>query len=485
MFTRCNSYGSGKAVVLFCLWVALVSTDRASGQATQLNGAQTRILTNLQTGNSYTVSVSDCGKLLSLSNTNGMAVTLPQAGASGLNTGCWIDIQNTGAGAVNFAANGSLIDGTASLSLTTNQGLRLVSNGTAYFTQRGQGSGGASGSLAIQSGGVALGSSSTLNIVAGTGVSCIPQLSGVVTTFQCNSDTAYLATKASLQDASNPQLCTSTSGDGSAYTAACASALPAYSPTQTLFWFPDVNNTSTTPSLSIDALGAKPLVRHNGASLAVNDIQANTLYRIWYDGTSIHVVEAGLGSGFAPATTTTTLASIDLGPMVAVNGYGSGAQPMLWGLGQNYGMHGNVSYNHDASYYMAFWQWPNTNANSIERWLWIPADYNPAGSTNVTFDFGPDADGGTANFAMLAAIACVTPGTTIGPLTPNTPAATGPVPVAATAYVHQQATTGDLTMSGCSAGSYAQIYIGRDIGVAGNSDTTLDLFGVKLNYTRK
>jgi hypothetical protein len=185
MVKRFHVSKTAGAAVLFCLYVVVagLSTDRASSQITQLNGAQTRILTNLQTGNTYTVTMSDCGKLLSLSNSIGMAVTIPQAGASGLNSGCWIDIQNAGAGAVTVTIQGSLVDGATGFSLFSNQGLRLVSNGTAYFTERGQGSG-SGGSLAIQSGGVPLGPSSTLNMVAGTGVSCIPQVSGGVMTFQ-------------------------------------------------------------------------------------------------------------------------------------------------------------------------------------------------------------------------------------------------------------------------------------------------------------
>jgi len=263
VFKKLHPSGIIRAVVLFFLSVAvstLLITDRASGQLTQISGGQTRILTNLQTGSTYTVLASDCGKLLSLSNASGMTVTLPPAGAGGLANGCWLDLQNTGAGSVTLTSGGSLIDGILSLSLTSNQGLRLVSTGTAYYTQRGQGQGqsqnsgggGGGGSLAIQSAGVPLGTASTMNVAAGIGVSCIPQVNNDVLTFQCNADTSYVATKVNLQGGANPQICKSSSASGTTYTAACSSALTAYAAMQTLFWYADVTNSGTAPTLNID-----------------------------------------------------------------------------------------------------------------------------------------------------------------------------------------------------------------------------------------
>ncbi len=308
MLKKPDGYDNDRAAALFschraalfglCLVLSAPGSGRALGQLSQITGSQTRITTNVQSGATYTVAASDCGGLLSLSNSSGVAVSIPQAGASGLKTGCWVDIQNTGTGAATFSATVSLIDGAAGFSLATNQGLRLVSNGTAYFTQRGQGSGGGGGgSLAVQSGGTALGPASTLNVVGGTGVNCIPAVNAGVATLQCSADTSYLVSKVSLQGATNPQVCTSASGSGTTYTASCATTLTAYAARQTLFWFADVANTSTTPALNIDTLGANALVRQDGTALALNDIKAGALYRIWYDGINVRVVEAGFGAG--------------------------------------------------------------------------------------------------------------------------------------------------------------------------------------------
>ncbi|HWE49364.1 MAG TPA: hypothetical protein VG273_06225 [Bryobacteraceae bacterium] len=275
---------------------------QAFGQTGPLGG-QLRILTNAQTGTSYNVVLSDCGKLVTFANPNNVAVVLPAAGDAGLPNGCWIDIQNTGPGTATFTASGSTVDGSAGFALLSNQGLRILSNGAAYYTQRGQGSSNGGGALSIQSSGTSLGPAATLNIVSGTGFTCIPQVNAGVMTFQCNADTSILATKATLQGGSNPQICVSSSGSGSTYAASCGTTLTAYAARQTLFWYADVPNASTTPTLNIDTLGAKTMVRQDGSALAINDIRAGTLYRIWHDGTSIRVVEAGLGSGSGGGST--------------------------------------------------------------------------------------------------------------------------------------------------------------------------------------
>jgi hypothetical protein len=308
MATPLHTYEKRRAVTLFALAIILNAFLRVPAfSQSRVTGAQTRITTNIQTGTTYTVTSTDCGKLLSLSNASGIAITLP-AGASGLVAGCWMDIQNTGTGLITLTSS-SLIDGVSGVSLAANQGLRLVSNGTGYFTQRGQGST-ANSSMSIQSGGVPLGPVTTMNLAAGTGVSCIPQVNAGTLTFQCNADTSYLATKASLQSSANPQICTSSSGNGSAFTASCATTLNAYGANQTLYWYADVANTSTAPTLNIDTLGAKSLVREDGSALAVGDIKSAAQYRIWYDGNYFHVVEAGLSAGAAGAGSYSRLAEI-------------------------------------------------------------------------------------------------------------------------------------------------------------------------------
>jgi hypothetical protein len=94
---------------------------------------------NAQTGTSYAILSTDCGKLLTLSNASAVAVTIAQAGSAGFPAGYLLDIENEGAGTVTITPTTSTIDGGASLTLATNQGIRLFSDGANYSTQRGRG----------------------------------------------------------------------------------------------------------------------------------------------------------------------------------------------------------------------------------------------------------------------------------------------------------------------------------------------------------
>lgn len=117
---------------------------------------------NAQTGTSYTYLQSDCGKLVTFSNAASQAVTLPQAGSGGnFASGWFIDTSSLGAGTVTITPTTSTIDGAANLTLSQNDGLRIVSNGTNYFTVRGRssGAGGAVSSVFGRTGAVVAASS--------------------------------------------------------------------------------------------------------------------------------------------------------------------------------------------------------------------------------------------------------------------------------------------------------------------------------------
>jgi fibronectin-binding autotransporter adhesin len=123
---------------------------------------------NPQSGAGYTVTTGDQGKLVSFSNASAQTITLPGTPPS---AGWWVDIQNTGAGTVTVSRNGLNIDGAATnLTLTTTQGVHLVSDGANYFTQRGVG--GAAGAVSSVSGDGALitnsGSTGAVTLTLGT-----------------------------------------------------------------------------------------------------------------------------------------------------------------------------------------------------------------------------------------------------------------------------------------------------------------------------
>lgn len=90
---------------------------------------------NNQTGTSYTIQTSDRGKLISFSNTSAIAATLPAAGAS-FPDGFYFDIQNRNTGLLTLTSS-SNIDGASSLSFEKDEGARIYSDGSTYYTQRG------------------------------------------------------------------------------------------------------------------------------------------------------------------------------------------------------------------------------------------------------------------------------------------------------------------------------------------------------------
>jgi hypothetical protein len=130
------------------LQAAIIAVQTAVGITSAPNFAPTPAV-NAQTGTTYTVLNSDRGGLVTGTNAGAQAYTLPQAGAaSSFLSGWFFDIENRGAGTLTITPTTSTIDGAASLALTTNQGCRIFSDGTNYFTQRGVGgSGGGSGDV--------------------------------------------------------------------------------------------------------------------------------------------------------------------------------------------------------------------------------------------------------------------------------------------------------------------------------------------------
>jgi len=111
----------------------------ASGSLQQLQSTDQLIgLTgvNAQSGVSYTFISGDIGKLVTFSNASSVAVTLPQASAS-FPSGWYINVQNRGVGTVTITPVTSTIDGGINISITTNTGIVIWSDGTNYYTLRG------------------------------------------------------------------------------------------------------------------------------------------------------------------------------------------------------------------------------------------------------------------------------------------------------------------------------------------------------------
>jgi hypothetical protein len=85
------------------------------------------------TSTSYTFLSTDCGKLVTFSNLGAITSALPAPGSS-----YFVDVQNTGIGLLTVnPPTGVTIDGASALTVSTAEGLRIFSNSTSYFTQRG------------------------------------------------------------------------------------------------------------------------------------------------------------------------------------------------------------------------------------------------------------------------------------------------------------------------------------------------------------
>lgn len=115
---------------------AIIFSDGTNYRAIVIERAG--LVVNAQTGTSYTFLSGDRGKLVTQTNASAIADTLPQAtGAFG--SGWFVWVENRGAGTVTITPTTSTIDGAATLTLPTNKGCLIASDGTNYYTMRGRG----------------------------------------------------------------------------------------------------------------------------------------------------------------------------------------------------------------------------------------------------------------------------------------------------------------------------------------------------------
>lgn len=91
---------------------------------------------NAQTGTSYALLTTDgradCSVLVTLTNANPIAVSIAAATGAGFPSGWCTTVLNSGVGTATITPATSTIEGAATLTLTTGQSARIVSNGTNY-----------------------------------------------------------------------------------------------------------------------------------------------------------------------------------------------------------------------------------------------------------------------------------------------------------------------------------------------------------------
>jgi hypothetical protein len=102
---------------------------------------------NAQTGTTYTIASTDCGKLVTFNNASSVAVTMPTAGGS-YPAGWAFVTQNYGAGTVTLTpSSGTINGGSANLTLSQGQGAWIFSDGTNWQVMLGKSTGSSSGTV--------------------------------------------------------------------------------------------------------------------------------------------------------------------------------------------------------------------------------------------------------------------------------------------------------------------------------------------------
>jgi hypothetical protein len=130
---------------------------------------------NAQVSASYTIVTSDYGQLVTFTNSNPVAVTIPGAGSAGFNPFS-VFLKNLGTGLVTVTPSIGTIAGAASVQMTQNQGLFIVSDGTNWQTWFGSGGGGITLPVTVPNGGTGQTTLTNHGVLVGAGTSAITQL---------------------------------------------------------------------------------------------------------------------------------------------------------------------------------------------------------------------------------------------------------------------------------------------------------------------
>jgi len=100
-----------------------------------INDARQNITLNAQTGTTYTLALTDNGRLVTLSNASAITLTVPLNSSVAFATGAVVNIQQIGAGQVTVAgASGVTVTGTGTKLRTQYSAAALVKTGTDSWT---------------------------------------------------------------------------------------------------------------------------------------------------------------------------------------------------------------------------------------------------------------------------------------------------------------------------------------------------------------
>lgn len=133
------------------------------GTITTSGTISTTYLIRAVTGTTDTILSTDAAKLVTYNNASAVAVALPQATGS-FAAGFALDVQNLGVGTVTITPTTSTINGASTLTINTNRGCSIVSDGTNYQVSSCNAIGAGSGTVTTLTAGT--------NITFSSGATC-------------------------------------------------------------------------------------------------------------------------------------------------------------------------------------------------------------------------------------------------------------------------------------------------------------------------
>jgi hypothetical protein len=129
---------------------AVATACGATGGTITTSGTiATALLHNAQSGSSYALTMSDCGKLVTTNNASGVTVTLLAPATAG--NGYWFALQNLGAGAARLTPASGQINGASYLDVPQGDGVTVATDGSGYYAVTGIAGAGSAGVASFNS----------------------------------------------------------------------------------------------------------------------------------------------------------------------------------------------------------------------------------------------------------------------------------------------------------------------------------------------